>query len=122
MGGNGSCQIADDCISSRNYPAPYDNQENCMIIFKRNVVLTFNDTFDLEPDNDFLKFNAVPLRSRPDSGAKTINSGTVMTFTSDESTVRHGFKFCVAKSNLLFLSFRGKHDTSAVQMSKRISD
>ena len=67
---------------------------NCL--FEANATLMFDEIFQLEWDYDFLKFNNVILRSRPMNGIKEVRSGTVMTFTSDESTQNAGFRFCAA--------------------------
>jgi len=92
----GSCEIDGNCISSRNYPEEYGDNNKCRITFQGDALLEFEKKFALERTWDLLRFDGVPLEDLPAFGLKEVNRGTVMQFTSDYSVSKAGFKFCVS--------------------------
>ena len=77
------------------------------VFSEADATLTFNNNFELEADYDFLKFDNVPFTTLPSNRLKRVSAGTVMTFTSDESEQKIGFRFCATGSKFLqFLIFQ----------------
>jgi len=86
------CTMSGNCIQSKNHPGNYGNNEACTI--KAQEVAITVDAFNTESRYDFLTMGGTPYAgtSGPPSGTY---SGTI-SWSSDGSVVRSGWKLCKA--------------------------
>ena len=94
MTGNG-CEMNGACISSKNYPSEYGNNEECRVSMTE-VPLAVEGSFNTERSYDKLALNGVEYHGTPPSNLDDLNgvqSGT-MTWSSDFSVVNSGWKLC----------------------------
>ena len=66
--------------------------------FEIDAKLRFESVFELETDYDEVDFDNEVLEAPPLGGIYEVTAGTVMTFQSDGSDTRKGFKFCVGNN------------------------
>jgi len=94
MTGSG-CEMNGACISSKNYPSQYGNNEECRVSMTE-VPLAVEGSFNTERSYDKLTLNGVEYHGTPPSNLDDLNgvkSGT-MTWSSDFSVVNSGWKLC----------------------------
>jgi len=92
VGGSG-CAIVDNCISSSNHPGDYANSEECTIRLYGDIDLTF-EAFNTESRYDTLTVGGVTYSGT--SGPPNGSYSGAISWRSDRSIVKSGFKLCRA--------------------------
>jgi len=96
---------SNSCVSSLNYPSPYGNQEECYITLLTDVELTVNSNFNVEKNYDYLTyskeaptFESIHMWKASDI-PKTMKKDEGITWRTDGSVTKTGWKICFARSN-----------------------
>merc|ERR1719270_65415 len=87
------CVMEGDCISSRNHPSSYGNNEQCTVTMAGDVALSVQ-AFSTESRYDYLT-----MGGRTYSGSSGPSSGTysgTIEWASDYSVTKSGWKICKA--------------------------
>jgi len=87
------CTVTSSCVSSKNWPGHYGNRESCTVMITQNARLQVMTPYELERNYDFLRVNNAPKWSAS-SIPQTLNSGSRITWSSDGSVTRDGWKIC----------------------------
>ena len=86
------CPIVDNCVTSRNYPRPYGNYEECKITIKQNVNVTC-DAMAVECVIwDYLTINGGDRLCKCEHIPSSLSSGSIITWRSD--SVVNYWKLC----------------------------
>ena len=94
----GDCDVAENCVSSNNYPNAHGNSESCSVTMLRNAIVAPGSTFSLETCCDHLMIEGVDVESSanvPD----TLNAGQTFSWTSDHSVTRPGWQLCFSENS-----------------------
>merc|ERR1712129_261736 len=86
----------DTCITSKNYPAKYDNKQKCEILFGANSFVTV-EAFKTQANKDIMTWggmNATEQYSGNWGGRPTNSIASRIGWTSDFNTRRKGWKIC----------------------------
>ena len=90
---SGPCAVADDCVASPNYPAPYNNSQACSVVVQTAALLS-SDTFATEAGYDLLRVSGVAYSGDAAPHNVVVAAGSVILWTSDDSVTRSGFRVC----------------------------
>jgi len=90
LSGSG-CTMSGACVSSSNYPSNYGNNQACTVQLWGDIPLS-TEAFDTESGYDYLTVGGTQYSgsSGPSSGSYT----GAMTWSSDYSVVRSGWRIC----------------------------
>jgi len=84
---------AKSCVTSPNYPAEYENKQGCVISMSGAPVAIEVEDFTTEARFDKLKVNGISYHGS--SGPGGVVPATDITWTSDSSQVKKGWRICV---------------------------
>jgi len=87
------CDVASNCVSSKNYPSQHGNHEECTVTIKKDAKLTVSDPFDIERNYDFLRVKNVAKWAASELPS-ILMSGDTITWTTDYSVSKSGWKIC----------------------------
>jgi len=87
------CTMNGQCIQSNNYPQNYGNDEECSIQLSGNVPITV-EAFNTESRYDILTVEGV--RHSGTSGPRSGSYAGVISWSSDYSVTKSGWKLCKA--------------------------
>jgi len=88
----GDCLVNDGCATSSNFPENYYRNEACTIAV--NDLWVHVEEFDTETYFDFLTIGGTSYHGEQFSGPDAIHVDGNITWSSDESVVRKGWKLC----------------------------
>ena len=95
---SGSCFLSDDgtCFNSPNYPSDYDNYGNCTIGVLGQTQLSVT-AFSTESGFDRLTVAGIQYEGYVGPGDVLVNIGDSVSWYSDGSVTRSGFKICAGE-------------------------
>ena len=96
------CPVTDDgrCVTSRNYPDEYGNGEDCSIYVTGAGTVSSVDTFSTESSYDYLTIADERYEGSSGPSGVEVNEETEISWRTDGSVTRSGFKLCVDGSLL----------------------
>jgi len=95
--GNG-CDVDNNCVSSKNYPQPHGNHESCTVTVLQDANLVTDSYFDVEEGWDFLNVEGINVESA-DQVPFTVYEGNTITWETDSSVSKVGWKICFHSAN-----------------------
>lgn len=87
------CQVESNCITSNNYPSDYGNGEECSIGLYGDIPIRV-DAFETESRYDLLTVGANRYSGTSGPSSGTYAAGTTISWESDYSVTRSGWKLC----------------------------
>jgi len=90
---SGDCDIAGDCVSSKNYPSSHGHDESCAVTMKKSASVSMSLDFELETCCDHLRIRGKDVESVTEIPS-SLNAGERFTWSTDESIARKGWRIC----------------------------
>jgi subtilisin family serine protease len=87
------CTVSDSCVSSKNYPSHYGNQQSCTVTMTQNVRLAVQSPFEIERSYDYLRINNAEKWTAGEIPS-TLTSGSTISWSTDYSVTKDGWKIC----------------------------
>ena len=109
----GGCDVQDDCVSSKNYPNMYGNDESCSITILQDVSISVGSTFNLETCCDRLMIYDNRVKNAA-SVPTFMNSGTTFTWSTDGSVNFEGWQLCFTDASIIYITSRRGRPMAAV--------
>ena len=92
---SGSCTIDGSCVMSPGWPGSYGNDERCEITVTSGGVVTA-ESFATESGYDYITLAGVRYEGSSGPQDVTVTAGSVLTWYSDGSDTRAGWRICLA--------------------------
>jgi len=90
---SGDCDIAGDCVSSKNYPSPHGHDESCAVTMKKAASVSMSLDFEVETCCDHLSIRGEDVESVTEIPS-SLNAGERFTWSTDASIARKGWRIC----------------------------
>jgi len=87
------CTVSGSCVSSKNYPSHYGNQQSCTVTMTQNVRLAVQSPFEIERSYDWLRINNAAKWTAGEIPS-TLTSGSTISWSTDYSVTKDGWKIC----------------------------
>lgn len=110
-----------ECISSKNWPEDYGNDQQCEINILRDAVVRVGEAFDVEKGYDLLEFgresepiNAYATIREVTEVPRVVQKGDTFLWYSDSSVPKMGWQLCFSPPMppSVFFTFSGACDTA----------
>ena len=93
----GDCVVHGDCVSSKNYPSWYGNNERCTITMLRNAKVSVGSPFSHETYGDQLMIRGNDVEDSSSVPA-FLNVNEEFTWRTDDVVTREGWKLCFSEA------------------------